>query len=39
MVKGMVEAHGGMVWVESSGGSSFFLVLPLEQEAIQPALF
>jgi len=39
IVKGMVEAHGGMVWVESSAGSSFFLVLPLEQEAIQPALF
>ena len=39
IVKGMVEAHGGMVWVESSAGSSFFLVLPLEQEAIQPELF
>jgi len=39
IVKGMVEAHGGMVWVESGPGSSFFLVLPLEQEAIQPALF
>jgi PAS domain S-box-containing protein len=39
MVKGMVEAHGGMVWVESTDGSSFFLLLPLEQEAIQPELF
>jgi signal transduction histidine kinase len=39
IVKGMVEAHGGMVWVESDQGSSFFLVLPLEQEPIQPALF
>jgi len=39
MVKGMVEAHGGMVWVESGEGSSFFVVLPLEQEASQPALF
>jgi PAS domain S-box-containing protein len=39
IVKGMVEAHGGMVWVESGQGSSFFLVLPLEQEPIQPELF
>ncbi|HJV34391.1 sensor histidine kinase [Geomonas sp.] len=39
MVKGMVEAHGGMVWVESEGGSSFFVLLPLEQEISQPALF
>jgi len=39
MVKGMVEAHGGMVWVESGEGSSFFVLLPLEQEASQPALF
>ena len=39
IVKGMVEAHGGMVWVESDQGSSFFVVLPLEQESIQPALF
>jgi signal transduction histidine kinase len=38
-VKGMVEAHGGMVWVESGQGSSFFLLLPLEQEPIQPELF
>jgi PAS domain S-box-containing protein len=39
IVKGMVEAHGGMVWVECAAGSSFFLVLPLEQEASQPELF
>ena len=39
IVKGMVEAHGGMVWVESGQGSSFFLLLPLEQEPIQPELF
>jgi PAS domain S-box-containing protein len=39
IVKGMVEAHGGMVWVENTGGSSFFLLLPLEQEATQPELF
>jgi signal transduction histidine kinase len=39
IVKGMVEAHGGMVWVESAAGSSFFLVLPLEQESSQPELF
>ena len=39
LVKGMVEAHGGMVWVESTAGSSFFLLLPLEQEESQPELF
>ncbi|GFO53166.1 histidine kinase [Geomonas sp. Red276] len=39
MVKGMVEAHGGMVWVESEGGSTFFLLLPLEPEVSQPELF
>lgn len=39
IVKGMVEAHGGMVWMENTGGSSFFLLLPLEQEATQPELF
>ncbi len=40
IVKGMVEAHGGMVWVESTGGagSSFFLLLPLEEHAGQPTL-
>ena len=41
IVKGMVEAHGGMVWVESpscSGrGSSFFILLPLEEGLKQPA--
>jgi signal transduction histidine kinase len=38
IVKGMVEAHGGMVWVESSAtgsGSSFFLLLPLGEDAEQ----
>jgi PAS domain S-box-containing protein len=39
MVKGMVEAHGGMVWVDNREGSAFFLILPMEQEATQPALF
>lgn len=39
IVKGMVEAHGGMVWVESNEGSSFFVLLPLEQELSQPELF
>lgn len=40
IVKGMVEAHGGMVWVESTGasGSSFLLLLPLEEYAGQPTL-
>lgn len=40
IVKGMVEAHGGMVWVESRPdrpGSSFYLLLPLEEDTIQPA--
>jgi PAS domain S-box-containing protein len=43
IVKGMVEAHQGMVWVESSEerkpdnrGSSFFLLLPLEEDISQP---
>ncbi|MFZ3208085.1 MAG: ATP-binding protein [Geobacteraceae bacterium] len=41
IVKGMVEAHGGMVWVESRPdrpGSSFSLLLPLEDKTIQPPL-
>ena len=40
IVKGMVEAHGGMVWVESpaqAAGSSFFVLLPLEENLRQPA--
>ncbi len=45
IVKGMVEAHGGMVWVESSGvntatpGSSFFILLPLEEGHHQPGFY
>jgi len=35
----MIEAHGGMVWVESpateSPGSSFFLLIPLEEGMCQ----
>jgi signal transduction histidine kinase len=45
IVKGMVEAHGGMVWVESQGqgspvsaGSSFFVLLPTEEAEVQPVL-
>ncbi len=37
IVKGLVEAHGGCVWVESQGfdmqnypGSTFHIVLPIE---------
>lgn len=44
IVKGMVEAHGGMVWVESpcqdldeNPGSSFFVLLPTEEIEQQPA--
>lgn len=39
LVRGMVEAHGGMVWVESQGttnggrGSSFHVLLPLTTSA------
>jgi len=38
LVKGMIEAHGGMVWVESSGaaveagGSAFHVLLPLASD-------
>ncbi|HEY6008262.1 MAG TPA: ATP-binding protein [Geobacteraceae bacterium] len=43
IVKGMIEAHGGMVWVESPNtageGSTFFLLLPLEEETGQQRLF
>jgi len=45
IVKGMVEAHGGMVWVESPGvdpdarfGSTFFVLLPLEECLCRPPL-
>ena len=42
VVKGVVEAHGGMVWVESPSctgdGTSFFILLPLE-EGLQQASF
>ncbi|HTY20906.1 MAG TPA: ATP-binding protein, partial [Geobacteraceae bacterium] len=42
IVKGMIEAHGGMVWVESpvesnteNPGSAFFMLLPLEEDNSQ----
>lgn len=42
IVKGMIEAHGGMVWVEGPElesaecpGSSFFVLVPLEEGPIQ----
>jgi len=41
LVKGMVEAHGGMIWVESAGtgegarGSAFHILLPLAAEAAE----
>jgi signal transduction histidine kinase len=41
LVKGMVEAHGGMVWVESRGtggealGSSFHVLLPLTPRGME----
>jgi len=45
IVKGMVDAHDGIVWVESAGagdapypGSSFFVLLPLEEETRQSIL-
>ena len=35
IVKGLIEGHGGMVWVQSAGpesaGSAFFLLIPLEE--------
>jgi len=43
LVKGIIEAHNGLVWVESAGtkvgGSSFHLLLPVQEMAIerQPA--
>jgi len=44
IVKGMIEAHGGMVWVESpaadtpeGSGSAFFMLLPLEEDNTQAA--
>lgn len=45
IVKGMVEAQGGMVWVESpfrdaggDSGSAFIFLLPMEEGISQPAL-
>jgi len=43
LVRGMIEAHGGMIWVESEGtadggkGSSFHIVLPVEGAADETA--
>lgn len=44
IAKGMIEAHGGMVWVESpasghsgSPGSAFYLLIPLEEGPCQPS--
>jgi signal transduction histidine kinase len=44
IVKGMIEAHGGMIWVESHAqqgstcnGSTFSLLLPLEDRVSQPS--
>ena len=44
IVKGMIEAHGGMIWMESPAtddpdnpGSAFFLLLPLEEDNSQSA--
>jgi len=44
IVRGMIEAHGGMIWVESrephspAPGSCFSLLLPLEPPQRQPHL-
>lgn len=42
--KGIIEAHGGRIWVESSGydedqlpGSTFYIVLPVNVEVADPA--
>lgn len=37
LVKGMVEAHGGMVWVEcpSAGGSAFHVLLPAVVDSVK----
>ena len=38
LVKGMVEAHGGMIWVESDisakNGSAFHVLLPMEESGV-----
>ena len=45
IAKGIIEAHGGTIWVESDGcdeencpGSTFHVLLPLRSEAVDPRI-